>query len=395
MVNPADAERSLRDAEWLGRPETQALFAALGGDQRLTRAVGGIVRDTILGIPERGAEIDLATELTPDAVTRRATAAGIAAYPTGIEHGTVTLRLGETVAEVTTLREDVATDGRHAVVRFGTDWASDAARRDFTMNALYASADGALFDPLGGLDDVLVGRVRFIGDPDQRIAEDRLRVYRFFRFSASHGGQHLDASGLAACRRAAGTLDRLSAERVGSEMRRMLSLPKVAATLSAMADARILEVAPQTLHRLTRYERGEMPTLTGRLALLIVGTDRDALQLRWRLSNAEVAAATTILDAAALLGAGAINEAAYRHPSAVAEAVPVAAAIGDWSEARTADVRGTLKGLAVPPFPVSGTDLTALGLAPGRALGEALSRLETEWIESGFSLSKHELLARL
>src|SRR5690606_662941 len=148
----------------------------------------------------------------PEDVTARAAASGVDAYPTGIEHGTVTLRLGTLTAEVTTPREDVETDGRRAVVRFGTDWVRDAERRDFTLNALYAEMDGTLFDPLGGVDDCLAGRVRFIGAPERRIAEDRLRVYRFFRFSASHGGEKFDPVGLAACRAAAGSLGALSAE---------------------------------------------------------------------------------------------------------------------------------------------------------------------------------------
>ena len=138
----------------------------------------------------------------------RASKAGLGAYPTGIEHGTVTLKSGSLVAEVTTLREDIETDGRRAVVKFGTDWTRDAERRDFTMNALYANADGELFDPLSGLADCLAGRVRFIGDPDMRIEEDRLRVYRFYRFSASHGGQKLDRDGHAACKRAVALLGR-------------------------------------------------------------------------------------------------------------------------------------------------------------------------------------------
>ena len=150
----------------------------------------------------------------------------------------MTLRVGDLVAEVTTLREDVETDGRHAVVKFGTDWVRDAERRDFTLNALYVGMDGELFDPLGGADDCLAGIVRFIGDADQRIAEDRLRVYRFFRFSASHGQEQFDAEGLAAAVRAAGTLGELSAERVGAEMMRMLALPKVATNIAGDGSGR-------------------------------------------------------------------------------------------------------------------------------------------------------------
>ena len=177
-MSAADAMLRLKDAAWLRAPDTQRLFALLDGAGGKTRAVGGIVRDTLLGLERANAEIDFATEFEPNEVMRRAGAAGVPVYPTGIEHGTVTLRIGELVAEVTTLRQDVETDGRHARVKFGTDWRRDAERLDFTLNALYLGADGALFVPLGGVDDCLGGVVRFIGDADQRIAADQLGQYR-------------------------------------------------------------------------------------------------------------------------------------------------------------------------------------------------------------------------
>ena len=203
MVGRGQIERRLKSAPWLANPDTQAIFSLLDGEGERTRAVGGIVRDTLLGMARDNAEIDFATELEPDEVMARAARVGVASYPTGIAHGTVTLRLNSLVAEVTTLREDLETDGRHAVVRFGTDWKRDAERRDFTINALYADTFGSLFDPLGGSGDLTEPHIRFIGDPDQRIEEDRLRVYRFFRFSASHGGERFDNAGLAAVERAA------------------------------------------------------------------------------------------------------------------------------------------------------------------------------------------------
>ena len=163
MSKTDDIRDRLRRAEWLMRPETQRILAMLDGASGRTRAVGGIVRDTVLGLPTGSTDIDLATELLPEEVSARAAKAGVSVYPTGIEHGTVTLKLEALVAEVTTLREDVETNGRHAVVRFGADWVRDAERRDFTLNALYARMDGSLFDPLAGLDDCLGGKVRFIG----------------------------------------------------------------------------------------------------------------------------------------------------------------------------------------------------------------------------------------
>lgn len=372
----ADAQARLARADWLRRSETQRVFAIL--DPMRARAVGGIVRDTILGRPHDAAEVDLATELLPEEVMLRAKEAGIGAHPTGIDHGTVTLSIGGLVVEVTTLREDVATDGRRASVRFGTDWVADAGRRDFTLNALYADADGTLFDPLGGLEDCLAGRVRFIGDADTRIAEDRLRVYRFFRFSASHGGQRLDADGLDACRRAAAHLGRLSAERIGAEMRKMLSLPNVALTLQAMVVAGILPLTAETQRLLTAYEqRADPPTFAGRLAVIM--RDIDARKL-WRLSNAEVSAAEAVSAAERLIVEGKINEAAYRHP----KAIPAALAL----------IRHHVEVPAsVPRFPISGRDLARRGYVQGPALGRELARLEQAWIDSGFTIDRATLLA--
>jgi len=392
-LSTGDSEGKLKRAEWLMRPETQRLMALLDGASGRTRAVGGIVRDTLLDLPREASDIDLATELRPDEVVERAGRAGVTAYPTGIAHGTVTLRLDTLVAEVTTLREDIETDGRHAVVRFGTSWKNDAARRDFTMNALYAEMDGTLSDPLGGIDDLLARRVRFIGRPAQRIEEDRLRVFRFFRFSASHGNEQLDAEGYAACKAAAGTLDRLAAERVGAEMRRMLALPKVGKTLTAMVRADVLILPEDAVTLLHLYERrARRPDLTGRLALLMSAMPAELLQETWRLSNDELRTAQTVLAVARLLGEFRVNEAAYRHPAALADGVEVAAVLSDWGEAGKAALRDQLERLDVPRFPLNGGDLMSAGLTPGPALGAELERLERAWIESGFALDRGVLM---
>ncbi len=396
MIKPADMVARLKTADWLRREETQTLLKLLGGEEGKTRAVGGIVRDTLLGRDLAPADIDFATALLPHEVAIRAERAGISVHPTGIEHGTVTLRLDSLVAEVTTLREDVETDGRRALVQFGTDWVRDAERRDFTLNALYAGMDGDLFDPLNGLDDCLAGRVRFIGDPARRIEEDRLRVYRFFRFSASHGGEKFDPAGLDACRNAADRLDGLSAERVGNELRRMLALPRVAITLKAMVEADILALSGETIRLLHSYERrARRPDFSARLAIIIAETGVNRLKSRWRLSNDEVAAAEVILAVAQLVRDYKLNEAAYRHPAALADGVEVAAILADWTEAGKSAVLDQLQGLAVPRFPLSGGDLIKLGLRPGRALGAELDRLEQLWIESGFALDRDALLATL
>jgi poly(A) polymerase len=388
------ALKRLKQAEWLTRSETRQVFALLDGALGKTRAVGGIVRDTLLDRWRERAEIDFATELEPADVMRRAGERGVPVYPTGIEHGTVTLKFGDLTAEVTTLREDVETDGRHAVVRFGTDWRRDAERRDFTLNALYADADGTLFDPLGGVDDCLAGIVRFIGDADARIAEDRLRVYRFFRFSASHGQERFDPASLEAVRRAVGDLGNLSAERVGAEMRRMLGLAKVARTLSTMAEAQILAFPPALVAWLGVYERhANKPDLSGRLALLIEALGSRGLQERWRLSNDDITLAERVLSAARLLAEFRVNEAAYRYPAALADAIEVAATLANWTEAGKSAVVQHLEGIEVPTFPINGDDLLAKGLRPGPQLGAELERLEARWIASSFRLDRGELLA--
>lgn len=395
MISDAALQR-LKAADWLKRPEAQQVYALLDGAKGKTRAVGGIVRDTLLDRPRDLAEVDFATELKPDEVTKRAKAAGVAVYPTGIEHGTVTLRLNDLVAEVTTLRQDVETDGRHAVVKFGKDWKRDAERRDFTLNALYAGMDGTLFDPLGGIEDCLRGVVRFIGDADRRIAEDRLRVYRFFRFSASHGHERFDAAGLDAVTRAAGTLGELSAERVGAEMRRMLGLGKVATTLGAMSRAGVSRLPGDVLTQLDTYERhAPKPNFPARLSLLLPAVGAEEIRQRWRLSNDDLAVADHILKAARLLIDFNVNEAAYRYTAALADAVEVAATLAGWTEAAKSVVVQRLEELDVPRFPLSGNDLIARGLRPGPALGAELERLERRWIESGFSLDQSALLGEL
>ena len=395
-MSAADAMQRLKDAAWLRAPDTQRLFALLDGAGGKTRAVGGIVRDTLLGLERANAEIDFATEFEPNEVMRRAGAAGVPVYPTGIEHGTVTLRIGELVAEVTTLRQDVETDGRHARVKFGTDWRRDAERRDFTLNALYLGADGALFDPLGGVDDCLGGVVRFIGDADQRIAEDRLRVYRFFRFSASHGREVLDAAGLAAVTRAAGTLGELSGERIGAEMRRMLDLRKVARTIAAMTTAGILAFPADVVGWLQSYEHhARKPNLNARFALLVESLGSAELKVSWRLSNDEIASAEATLSAARLLIAFHVNEAAYRYPAALADAVEIAATLAGWTEAGKAAVLQQLATIDVPRFPLGGDDLLQRGLTPGPKLGAELERLERDWIASNFRLDREQLLATL
>lgn len=384
----------LEGAEWLERPQVRAIFAALDGAEGKTRAVGGVVRDSLIGRMREHADIDMATELLPVAVMQRAKAAGINAYPTGIEHGTVTLRLDETSVEVTTLRQDVVTNGRHAEVAFGTDWVADAARRDFTLNALYCFCDGRLFDPLGGAGDLINGRVRFIGDATQRIAEDGLRVYRFFRFSASHAGERFDPDGLSACQSAADELDHISRERVGAEMLRMLALPRVATTLALMDRLGLVRLAPGAVTALQRYEALGGQSTAARLAML----GRDDLAQRqadWRLSKALIAHAEHIGEAAALLRRGDVGWAAYRFGEDAVEGLAVAAAEEGWPREQLAELARDIGRLPVAPLPVGGADLEARGMKPGPDMGAALAIMERAWVESEFSASKDALLERI
>lgn len=385
----------LQQADWLKSPALRSVFGALDGGEGRVRAVGGVVRDTLLGLDTAQTDVDLATDYHPEEVVERLLKAGLKSVPTGIEHGTVTAVVDGEPFEITSLRRDIETDGRHAKVLFGRDWSEDAARRDFTMNALYCDANGTLLDPLNGLEDCLSKRVRFIGLPEQRIAEDRLRVFRFFRFSASHGDQEFDPSGLAACRSAAGDLSQLSAERVGQEMQRMLALSQVALTLETMSAASILPVPDAALDQLRHLESfGAYIALETRMAIL---SERNIkpLQERWRLSNAVTKRADDVIAAAKLITADKRYEVAYRYPEALDQAALLCAAQsklgGDAYEALHADLKAIEPGM----FPVKAVDLASVGILPGPAMGKALTALETLWIESGFTLDRASLLASL
>jgi len=286
---------TLSDAEWLVRPEVQQVFAALEQDHDEARIVGGAVRDALLG--KAVGDIDFATTALPEAVMQRARSAGFKVVPTGIDHGTVTVIATGTGYEVTTLREDVETDGRRAIVRFGRDWLTDARRRDFTVNALSVDRIGTVHDPIGGYSDIAAHRIRFIGDPDRRITEDRLRILRLFRLHAEHGRGDLDRAALAASIRAREGLRDLSAERIGHEMRRLVVAPLAPATLVVMQESGILPIVLggvgyiATFSRVTAFEAvvDVSPAMPLRLAALgcKVEEDVERLTLRLRLSNAE------------------------------------------------------------------------------------------------------------
>ncbi|MGA7975201.1 MAG: CCA tRNA nucleotidyltransferase, partial [Pseudolabrys sp.] len=298
MTRDGETARKLVGVPWLAGGALPKLLAVLNGDGEEARVVGGAVRNALLDLPSH--EIDVATTATPDEVTRRVTEAGFKAVPTGIEHGTVTVVVGDAPFEVTTLRQDVETYGRHAKVAFGRDWRTDAERRDFTINAFSVSPDGTVYDYVGGLDDLDARRVRFIGDPKKRIEEDYLRILRFFRFDAAYGtSEHPYAEGIAACIAGRDGFDRLSRERVRQELMKLLVAPHALPSLISMADGGLLLRVLGGVGYLSSFEMmAKVEAAAGlnadpvrRLGALGVAIVEDAERLwqKLRLSNVEQA----------------------------------------------------------------------------------------------------------
>jgi poly(A) polymerase len=381
---------------WAERAGMPKLLRALQADSGATRLVGGAVRDWLLGLPV--SDIDLATRLTPQEVIAALDTAGIRAVPTGLAHGTVTAVTGHVPHEVTTLRRDVATFGRHAEVAFTDDWRADAARRDFTINALYADpGTGEVIDFFGGLADLAARRVRFIGAPLERIAEDHLRILRFFRFSARFAPT-LDTEGLAACAARANDLMALSRERIRDELLKLLSLPSPAPTLATMVAQGILApVLPEieaprlaVLGALIEAETAARVAGDGlrRLAALLPEDPRIAADIsgRLKLSNA---------------GKGRLMHAASRaavpeDPRALAYSIGPEATLDRLlltGDPRAAQWAGPLSSYARPRMPISGKDLIAMGLPPGPAVSRRLAEVETRWVAAGFPPDRNKVMA--
>jgi len=374
--------------DWLTRPQTQYVCSALTAAGHRALLVGGCVRNALLG--EAVADVDIATDAVPETVLRLAEAAGLKAVPTGIEHGTITVVADGIAHEVTTFRRDVETFGRHATVAFSTRVEEDAARRDFTMNALYATPDGEVIDPLQGLPDLMARRLRFVGDAGARITEDYLRILRFFRFHAWYGDPDagLDAEALAACAGHSAGINTLSRERVGAETRKLLSAPDPAPAVAAMAQAGVLQhVLPgasvRALPVLVYLEAGRCPDWLRRLVVLGGQDPADRL----RLSRAEAKTLDSLrsglasLDLPAALG--------YRFgPDTAASVVLARAAVLEaplppgW--------QGDIARGSAALFPVTAADL--MPRLSGPALGEKLTALELRWIASGFRLTRDDLL---
>jgi poly(A) polymerase len=393
------------EASWLNAPGTRAVMAALeaahpGG----ARFVGGCVRNTLRGIPAD--DIDIATQIPPEDVMKAMKAAGIRALPTGIEHGTVTAIIDGEPFEITSLRRDVETDGRRAVVAFTEDWAEDAERRDFRLNAIYAGPDGTLHEVVpGSIGDALAGRVIFIGDGDQRLKEDYLRILRFFRFNAWYGAE-VDEEGLAACTRQKEGLARIARERIWKELKRLLEAPDPSDAMLAMEESGVLaavlpEASAGALPSLVSVEQAEglSPDPIQRLMALLPRRLRDvrAVGRALRLSNAEqnrlIAWADPALGHVEMLSPAELAEAFYRYgPELVCDRALIEAAGGAGGSLKlvlTAAARWSR-----PELPVGGADALAAGLS-GPAVGKALARAEEAWIASGFTLSREILLSRL
>jgi poly(A) polymerase len=400
---------TLADAEWLAAPAVQRVFAVLEAAGEEVRIAGGAVRNALMGLPV--GEVDFATTATPDKVIAAAVKAGVKGVPTGLDHGTVTLVVAGTGFEVTTLRQDIVTDGRHAVVRFGRDWEADARRRDFTINALSVDQKGVVHDPVGGFPDVLARRVRFIGEPDKRIAEDRLRILRFFRFHAEVGEGAIDAAGLSAATRAHEGLRELSAERVGQEMRRIVVAPRAAETVALMQEAGVLPVVLGGVGYLAQFaaavrfdaEAGTPPAVAPRLTILACRIQEDVLRVstRLRLANAERDRMTSTLTAAAsvaaLRDARATRRLLYRLGAerfrdgvVYAAAWSGAADFTSWLDLYRLPDRWT-----VPAFPLAGRDVLGHGTPRGPLVGELLRAVEAWWIDQDFVPDEAVLRRRL
>ena len=376
----------LPDVPWRKRPGLDRLLKALGGGEGETRFVGGCVRDTLLGLPV--SDVDLATRLTPDDVVKRLEAAGIKAVPTGIAHGTITAVIGGAPVEVTTLRRDVATDGRRATIAFTEDWREDAARRDFTINALFADpVSGQVFDYFNGVEDLNERHVRFIGEPLQRIAEDHLRILRFFRFHARFGAGAPDPAALDACAARANDLMALSRERIADELLKLLALPDPAPTVALMIARGILKpVLPEIegadrLAALVAAEQaaGIAPEPIRRLAALlpINGEVAAAVAARLRLSKRAakrlVSAADPALDAPELLAYWIGNDAAVDRFLLHGKAGTDLMALQAWPRPRLA---------------IGGGDLIAMGIEAGPVVAATLQAIERDWAATGFSADR-------
>lgn len=418
---PQGPTGQLGPVAWLSAPETKALVAALQARGARIRFVGGAVRDAVLGQEAR--DVDVATPDRPETVQALLAEAGIASSPTGIDHGTVTALIGEKRFEITTLRVDVETDGRHALVAFTDDWLADAKRRDFTINALSATPDGMIHDPFDGLRDLADGRIRFIGSAERRVTEDALRILRYFRFFARYGRHPADIDALAACRKLAPTLADLSAERVRAEMMGILEAGDPADTLLMMQGERVL---PHLLPQLADFGRLRQLAFLESRGLVRPGIGPDPLRRLAAALPADADAARAVAERLSLP--------APQRKRLLALAAPGAVPAADWTPARMrrllhesgtaiaqdlvllswAGARATLgtssrerhtgdwnrlldeaQAWTAPTLPVTGQDVLAQGVPPGPEVGRILADIERWWIEGDFRAGRADALERI
>jgi poly(A) polymerase len=395
--------------QWMRSEPLSKVMRALTRDGGDARYVGGAVRNALLGAAV--ADVDIATPLTPDDVTQRLKAANIAAIPTGIEHGTITAVADGTPYEVTTLRRDVETDGRHAVVAFTTDWREDAARRDFTINALYANSDGEIFDYHHGLDDLAAGRVRFVGDARARIREDYLRILRLFRFHAWYGKGDIDAAALKAASDEKSGLTKLSGERVSKEFLRLLEAENPVSMLRTMAATGILaEILPGTLdvarlERLCAIDAANFfaPDAILRLAALL-GADGDAAAIadRFKLSNRDRERLEDLATAkekiVSYLSIREVRKLLYRLGRERFKDRTFLRWAEDPKSSNAIQWRALLafaNAWERPAFPLTGRHVMHAGVAEGPLVGEILAEVEDWWIDSDFTDDEFSLAERL
>ncbi len=392
-----------------GQPEpwmtTHArVFAALGAPDRDVRFVGGIVRNRLLGEPL--GDVDIGTPDTPGVVLERLARAGLKAVPTGLDHGTVTAVDGGLTYEITTLRRDTACDGRHAAVEFTEDWIEDAGRRDFTINAMSLAPDGTLFDYHGGVEDARAGKVRFVGDPADRIREDYLRILRLFRFQARYGRSDIDNATLEAVRLHAKGLARLSAERIVRELAKLLEAKNPAPVVGVMTTTGVLgEVLPEAqagpaLARLVAREH-ETPSpgdWLRRFAVLLP-EDTGGVAARLKLSNVQAQRLAVLAAHEPVLGPATsstdLNRALYRLGQGVVIDRLLIGWARDGDDPAWKTQLARANGWTEKTFPVSGADVLALGIEPGPRVGELLRAAEDFWIGGGFAPDREGMLGYL
>lgn len=401
---------------WLSDPNVirvmQALRAGAGVEARF---VGGAVRDTLRGALQQGrqVDVDIATTATPEKIMELLAAAGVKAVPTGVDHGTVTAVSDHRPVEITTLRHDVSTDGRRAEVAYTTDWEADAARRDFTMNAIYADADGTLYDPLGGVDDAKAGRVRFVGDPDARIQEDYLRILRFFRFFAWCGKGEMDSGGLQACARHIAGLAKLSPERIAKELLKLVSAENPMPSLRQMAASGILgAVLPEAVNMERLNGLAEIEAMTFfepdpvlRLASLLPddGAIAASVSARLRLSNAQRDRLTAMLSAAmpvfCYMSVREMRRTAYRMGPKVMRDVAMLRWAAEADRARNIvqwrALLPMIESWKPPKLPLDGHHVRLAGVPDGPRIGAVLREVEEWWIDADFTMDEYALIERM